>query len=93
MQVIEGKAWEAGAKQFHVCQTFIVKDFGSYTNLVELEQFHLSKLAEAVRKAERMVELGQVKGAIAYSIVVDEEAGEYGEMQDVEEFGCVPARE
>ncbi|NRA89208.1 MAG: hypothetical protein HRU28_17890 [Rhizobiales bacterium] len=85
------KEWVGGAKEFFVCQTFIVKTAkGGRSSLVELEAFHLSNLEAAIRKADRMVENSQAVGAIAYSIIVDEDAGEYGDMQGLETFGSTP---
>lgn len=85
--------WEGGAKQFYVCQTFSAKAKGNHTQLVQLEMFHLPNIGEATRKAERIVENGRAIGAIAYSIVVDEDAGEYGDMLELSEFGEVPFTE
>lgn len=84
---------ENGLKQFFVCQVFTVKTINGHSTIALLEAFHLSNIAEAVRKAERMNEAQHIVGSIAYSIFVDEEAGEYSEMQDIHQFGSVPRLE
>lgn len=90
---MDGEKWVAGAKEFFVCQSFVEKKAGQHINLVVDESFHLNSLDTAARKAERMVENNSVIGAIAYSITVDEEAGEYGEMENVRAFGETPSVE
>lgn len=81
---------EFGEKQFYVCQVFTVKTVSGRSSIQLLEAFHLSDINSAIRKAERMSEAEHICGAIAYSIIVDEEAGEYGDMEDIHEFGAVP---
>ena len=84
---------EAGAKQFFVCQVFIVKTINGRSSIALLEAFHLSNIDDAIRKAERMNEAQHIVGSIAFSIIVDEDAGEYSEMQDIHQFGSVPSLE
>lgn len=84
---------ETGLKQFFVCQVFTVKTINGRSAIALLEAFHLSSIDEAVRKAERMNEAQHIVGSIAYSICVDEEAGEYSEMQDIHQFGSTPSLE
>lgn len=84
---------EAGAKQFFVCQVFIVKTVNGRSSIGLLEAFHLSNINDAIRKAERMNEAQHIVGSIAFSIIVDEDAGEYSEMLDIHQFGSVPSLE
>ncbi|PCI85936.1 MAG: hypothetical protein COB24_11345 [Hyphomicrobiales bacterium] len=84
---------ETGLKQFFVCQVFIVKTINGRSTIALLEAFHLSNIEEAIRKAERMNEAQHIVGSIAFSIFVDEEAGEYSEMQNINQFGSVPSLE
>lgn len=84
------KESEHGAKQFFVCQVYIVKTVNGHSSIQLLEAFHLSNMNDAIRKADRMNDAEHICGAIAFSIEVDEEAGDYGDMQDVHQFGAVP---
>lgn len=81
---------ESGIKQFFVCQVFIVRTTDGMPRIQLLEAFHLPDIGAAIRKAERMNQAQHICGSIAYSIYVDEEAGEYGEMQDMQRFGSIP---
>lgn len=81
---------ETGMKQFFVCQVFEVRTRGGMSSIQLLEAFHLRNMHDAVCKAERMNDAKHIVGTIAYSIFVDEEAGEYSEMQDIQRFGSVP---
>ena len=87
------KQEETDDKQFFVCQVFTVRTINGRSSIALLEAFHLSNIGEAIRKAERMNEAQHIVGSIAYSIFVDEDAGEYGEMQDIHQFGSVPSLE
>lgn len=78
------------AKTYHVCQVYTVRTVGGKSSIQLLEAFHLNDIDAAVRKAERMNEAQHICGCIAFSIFVDEDAGDYGEMQDVQQFGSVP---
>lgn len=84
------KPAEPGAKQFHVCQVFEVRSRGGMSSIQLLEAFHMPNIEAAIRKAERMNEAQHIVGSIAFSIIVDEDAGEYSEMQDIHRFGSIP---
>lgn len=77
--------------RFFVCQTFDEKTMSGRSYIVRYEMFHLRDMLQANSKAEKAVNNGHAVGAIAYSIIVDEEAGEYGELEDVTEFGSTPS--
>lgn len=79
------------AKTYYMCQVFNVRTINGRSDIVLLEAFHLNDIGAAIRKAERMNEAQHICGAIAYSIYVDEDAGDYGEMQNVQQFGSVPS--
>lgn len=81
------------AKTYYICQIFTVRTRGGKSSIELLEAFHLSDIGAAKRKAERMNDAEHVCGSIAYSIYVDEENGEYGEMEDVCQFGSTPSLE
>lgn len=81
------------AKTYFVCQVFIVRTVKGRSEIKLLEAFHLNDIGAAMRKAERMNEAQHICGAIAFSIFVNEEAGEYGEMKDIHVFGSVPSLE
>ncbi|NRA88816.1 MAG: hypothetical protein HRU28_15835 [Rhizobiales bacterium] len=80
-----------GPKQFFVCQTFDEKTMSGVTYIVKLDIFHLRDMRQAIRKAEKEVENCRAVGAMAYSITVDEGAGEYSELEDVTKFGSTPS--
>lgn len=76
----------------YLCQTYNWKKSGSKSplKLQAVEMVEAQSEADAIRRAERIHEKKNHAGVDAYKIVVDEEAGDYGEPVFFVRLGEVP---
>lgn len=79
-------------KMHYICQSYDWKKSRGKKppELEVVKTIEAKSQSEATKRAERIHELGNVAGVDAYTVEVDEEAGEYGEPVFFIRLGEVP---